>query len=146
MNKILNNFDYKNFLIKEYKHWFLLLRNKQTTLGSIVLIEKDFKKEYRNISTNSHLEFKSIINKIEVTLKKLFSYKQINYLMLMMVDPEVHFHVIPRYSKRLVFNKKSFLDLGWPKLPDLNYTNKIDIKTRNKLINTIKLKINSIDN
>ena len=145
MNKILNNFDYKNFLIKEYKHWFLLLRNKQTTLGSMVLIEKDFKKEYRNISTNSHLEFKSIINKIEVTLKKLFSYKQINYLMLMMVDHEVHFHVIPRYSKNQVFNKKSFLDKGWPKLPDFNYTNNIDIITRNKLINTIKSKIKSTD-
>ena len=145
MKKILENFDYKNFLIKEYKHWILLLRNEQVTLGSMVLIEKDFKKEYGNISTNSHLEFGSIIKNLEVTLKKLFSYKKINYLMLMMVDPEVHYHVIPRYSKSLLFNKKSFLDTGWPKLPELNYTNNIDINTRNKLINTIRLKINTID-
>jgi len=44
----------------------------------MVLIEKNFKKEYMNISINSHLEFMSIIKKIEVTLKKLFKNKKKN--------------------------------------------------------------------
>ena len=30
--------------------------------------------------------------------------------MLMMVDPEVHYHVIPRYSKHTMFNKIKFVD------------------------------------
>ena len=31
-------------------------------------------------------------------LRGFVAYERINYLMLMMVDPDVHFHVIPRYT------------------------------------------------
>ena len=142
MKKILENFDYKNFLIKEYKHWILLLRNKQVTLGSMVLIEKDFKKEYGKISTNSHLEFGSIIKNLEITLKNLFGYNKINYLMLMMIDKEVHYHVIPRYSKDVFFEEAKFVDKGWPGLPLLNYNNDIKKNLKLKLINLIKFEMN----
>ena len=47
-------------------------------------------------------------------------YERINYLMLMMVDPNVHFHVIPRYSgARVVRTASTFADAGWPGPPDL---------------------------
>ena len=32
----------------------------------------------------------------------------------MMVDPEVHFHVIPRYSKPVEFAGEVFVDPDWP--------------------------------
>lgn len=32
----------------------------------------------------------------------------------MMIDPEVHFHVIPRYSKPVEFHGKTFVDSDWP--------------------------------
>ena len=41
---ILKKFNYRENLIKEYKNWLLLLRPEQTTLGSLVLIEKSFQK------------------------------------------------------------------------------------------------------
>ena len=31
-------------------------------------------------------------------MRATFDHQKINYLALMMVDPHVHFHVIPRYS------------------------------------------------
>jgi diadenosine tetraphosphate (Ap4A) HIT family hydrolase len=37
----------------------------------------------------------------------------------MMVDAHLHFHVLPRYSKEQTFNNVSFIDKGWPKLPEL---------------------------
>jgi diadenosine tetraphosphate (Ap4A) HIT family hydrolase len=46
-------------------------------------------------------------------------YERINYLMLMMVDPHVHYHVIPRYSTSRTFNGVEFVDAGWPALPQL---------------------------
>jgi len=110
----------------------------------MVLIEKNFKKEYMNISINSHLEFMSIIKKIEVTLKKLFSYKQINYIMLMMVDPEVHYHIIPRYSKKIKFSQKIFIDRGWPGLPDFKFINSIENKTKENLIRLIKYNLDKL--
>ena len=45
--------------------------------------------------------------------------ERINYLMLMMVDPHVHFHVIPRYSGSREWGGLEFADQGWPGPPDL---------------------------
>uniref|UniRef100_UPI00215A20A4 hypothetical protein n=1 Tax=Escherichia coli TaxID=562 RepID=UPI00215A20A4 len=47
-------------------------------------------------------------------------YARLNYLMLMMVDPHVHFHVIPLYEGARDWRGHSFVDAGWPKLPDLS--------------------------
>jgi diadenosine tetraphosphate (Ap4A) HIT family hydrolase len=39
--------------------------------------------------------------------------------MLMMVDPHVHFHVLPRYERERHFAGTAYPDRGWPGLPDL---------------------------
>jgi len=36
-----------------------------------------------------------------------------------MVDPHVHFHVLPRYSGPRELAGVTFTDPGWPRLPDL---------------------------
>jgi len=43
----------------------------------------------------------------------------INYLMLMMVDPDVHFHVIPRYASVRQHAGVQYADAGWPGPPQL---------------------------
>ncbi len=48
-----------------------------------------------------------------------FDFQKINYLALMMVDPHVHFHVIPRYSGSREFAGSTFADATWPKPPDV---------------------------
>ena len=48
-----------------------------------------------------------------------FGYDKINSLMLMMVDPHVHFHVFPRYEGRRSFETVSIEDIGWPGPPEL---------------------------
>ena len=52
-------------------------------------------------------------------LRRAVDYEKINYLMLMMVDRDVHFHVIPRYAGERVHNGQAFRDAGWPAQPDL---------------------------
>ncbi len=39
--------------------------------------------------------------------------------MLMMVDPNVHFHVIPRYPAAAQWSGVAFADAGWPGPPQL---------------------------
>ena len=56
---------------------------------------------------------------LERALRAAFDYQKLNYLALMMVDPHVHFHVIPRYSEAREFEGSTFLDAAWPKPPDL---------------------------
>jgi diadenosine tetraphosphate (Ap4A) HIT family hydrolase len=40
--------------------------------------------------------------------------------MLMMVDRDVHFHVLPRYEGERSFEGSLFPDRGWPAAPQLN--------------------------
>ena len=138
MQKILDTFDCENLLIKEYANWYLLLRAEQFTIGSLVLIEKSFKTKYSDIPKESFLEFGLIVREIESALSNLFSYSKINYLMLMMKDDEVHYHIIPRYSGDVTFESVDFKDFGWPRLPNFSKHNLINNVTQVKLIKALK--------
>lgn len=138
MSNILNTFNSRDYLIKKYQHWYLLLRSDQVTLGSLVLIEKDFHQNFSDISSESFKEFGKIIKEIETSLMELFEYEKINYLMLMMKDKEVHFHVIPRYSKDKYYEFTKFQDLGWPGMPDLKKYNRVDEDLKLMLKKSIK--------
>jgi diadenosine tetraphosphate (Ap4A) HIT family hydrolase len=39
--------------------------------------------------------------------------------MLMMVDPLVHFHVVPRYQAPRAFQGTDWVDKNWGRFPDL---------------------------
>ena len=117
LNTTLSKFGYPDNLLKTYDYWHVLLRPGQVTLGSLVLICKEDVFNYSDISESAAQEQKIVVADIEKVLKKRFNFCKINYLMLMMVDPAVHFHVIPRYEHPVVFCEKSFEDKHWPKPP-----------------------------
>lgn len=118
MNDTILKFGYPNNLIKEFEHWVILLRPKQVTLGSLVLACKEDAESLADVSTDAFKELKVITSELESVLKQAFNMDKINYLALMMVDKEVHFHVIPRYSNIRKWNNKVFEDSNWPKPPD----------------------------
>jgi diadenosine tetraphosphate (Ap4A) HIT family hydrolase len=53
--------------------------------------------------------------------------------MLMMVDPDVHFHVLPRYSGARDFAGTRFADDGWPGPPKLEPAVVLDDPLRDAL-------------
>lgn len=140
MEKTLAKFGYPASLIKEYNNWYLLLRPEQVTIGSLILITKFGEEEYSEISKEAFAELEQIVKEIESVLHDCFEYDKINYLMLMMVDPEVHYHIIPRYSYEIEFEKEKFTDFGWPALPNLLEINRITKKTFNQLLAILKEK------
>ena len=123
MNATMQKFGYPQTLVKEFKNWVIVLRPQQVTLGSLILICQDDAKAFSDISPAAFSEFPQIIKEIESSLSKAFSYQKINYLMLMMVDPDVHFHVIPRYKGTKSFSRHDFFDHGWPGAPNLKNPN-----------------------
>jgi diadenosine tetraphosphate (Ap4A) HIT family hydrolase len=56
---------------------------------------------------------------LDAALTHCFKPDKLNYLMLMMVDPDVHFHVLPRYDSAREFAGRSHSDRFWPKPVDL---------------------------
>ena len=119
MNATIEKFGYPATLIREYDHWVVLLRPAQVTLGSLVLAAKSDASAYSGLPPDAFAEQGRVIADIERALRSFCAYEKINYLMLMMVDREVHFHVIPRYSGTRSFAGSDFPDHGWPGQPDL---------------------------
>jgi len=119
MNPTIEKFGYPATLLREFEHWLVLLRPAQVTLGSLVLAAKSDATSYGELPDEAFLEQAKAVKAIETALSAFCSYERINYLMLMMVDPNVHFHVIPRYSQPRRWNGLEFADAGWPGPPQL---------------------------
>ena len=119
MNETIAKFGHPATLIAEYDHWVVLLRPAQPTLGALVLAAKSNATAFGDLPAEAHTELKAATAAIEAALGQAVGYAKINYLMLMMVDPHVHFHVIPRYDGARSWNGHEFVDAGWPKVPDL---------------------------
>lgn len=143
MNATLKKFGYPESLVKSYEYWYLLLRPGQITLGSLVLICKEPVHQYSLISQQAILEQKLIIADIEHVLKHRFDYAKINYQMLMMQDPEVHFHVIPRYDTDVEFCELSYADAFWPKPVDMSFSLNLDAVHKAELLHTLKIDFSS---
>ena len=118
-NQTLLKFGYPGSLIKEYNHWVVLLRPAQVTLGSLVLAAKSDATAFGQLPAPAFAELAVITRAIEATLLSEVAYERINYLMLMMVDPNVHFHVLPRYSGSRTLGDATVEDTGWTGPPDL---------------------------
>jgi diadenosine tetraphosphate (Ap4A) HIT family hydrolase len=125
-------------LIRDYEHWCVLLRNNQVTLGSLILGAKGNATAFSQLSPQAFGELGAIVSHIESSLRNFRIWDKINYLMLMMVDPYVHFHVIPRYSTNQIFGGMTFADKGWPAAPNLASPTVLEESMRNELIATIK--------
>ena len=119
MNPTIEKFGYPGSLVKEYDHWVVLVRPAQVTLGSLVLAAKSEARAYGDLPAAAFAEQGDVIVAIERALTTFTSYEKINYLMLMMVDPNVHFHVIPRYAGSRSWHGTEFVDAGWPGVPQL---------------------------
>jgi len=126
-NKTIETFGYPDTLIREYEHWCVLLRPAQVTLGSLVLACKDPAQKFSDISDAAFAEQAQVVNDIERVLSQFVRFEKMNYMMLMMVDPDVHYHVLPRYAeprkfadaKDAALKALEFPDSGWPALPKL---------------------------
>ncbi|MCT4617429.1 MAG: HIT family protein [Candidatus Gracilibacteria bacterium] len=140
MNETINKFGYPKTLLKEYKHWVVLLRPKQATLGAMILAHKGNEERLSEVSKEAFIEYGEIIKDIEKILKETFDYDIMNYLMLMMKDKQIHYHVIPRYSKVVDFEGIKCNDEGWPKAPNMKYDLGFSEEQFNKLKNILKNK------
>jgi diadenosine tetraphosphate (Ap4A) HIT family hydrolase len=138
MNATMTKFGYPESLVVEYDYWVVLLRPQQATLGALVLICKEDADALSAVSVEAFTELKEITTCIESGLKGCYNYDKINYLMLMMVDPDVHFHVLPRYSVSRFIDQTEFTDPNWPGPPDLGKANNVSDRVMQQIRETLK--------
>ncbi len=126
MNETVRKFGYPETLIEEFDHWLVLLRPAQPTLGSLVLAAKSDVTAFADLPDAAFAELAIVSRAIETALSTAVAHEKLNYLMLMMVDPHVHYHVIPRYAGTRTHGDLVFEDHGWPKLPELGQAVTLD--------------------
>ncbi|MFD2264600.1 HIT family protein [Lacibacterium aquatile] len=118
-NATQTKFGYPETLIAETDYWTLQTRPAQPTLGSLVLVCKEAVGAFGAVSPEAFADLGRTIPRIEAMLQAAIGYQRINYLMLMMVDPDVHFHVLPRYEGEKRLGDITLADSSWPGAPDL---------------------------
>ena len=126
MNATIEKFGFPATLVAEFEHWVVLLRPAQPTLGALVLAAKSDATAFGDLPADAHAELKTVTAAIEAALTQAVGYAKINYLMLMMVDPHVHFHVLPRYEGERGAEGLTVADAGWPGQPGLGQAAKLD--------------------
>lgn len=136
-NQTAVRFGYPDTIVREYEHWLVLLREAQATLGSLILCAKADVKDFSALHREAFFEMGAVVKDIEKALKAAFDYDKINYMMLMMVDPNVHFHVIPRYAEPRSACGLTLPDPGWPALPQLGSAHEVSPAEREALIGHI---------
>jgi diadenosine tetraphosphate (Ap4A) HIT family hydrolase len=134
----LEKFGYPATLVADHRHWCVLLRPAQATLAALVLAAKGEERAFSDLPGEAFAELATVVPAVERGLGSFRPHDRINYLMLMMVDPHVHFHVLPRYAAPQIFEGVSFADPGWPGPPDLKFATNLPDPAREALLAALK--------
>lgn len=119
-NATMLKFGYPDTLVAQTDRWAVLVRPQQVTLGALVLACRERAVgSFSEVSAAGFQELRGVLGAVETLLRDFVSFEKINYLMLMMVDPDVHFHVFPRYRGERRFGDLVVPDRGWPGPPAL---------------------------
>ena len=104
------------FVLKN-SSWTWSVRPAQATLGSGILSLNRYALRLSDVTPEEMKDLADIVGILEQTINTAFKHNIMNYLMLMMVDHHVHYHVIPRYDGLRTFAGCEWIDNGWPALP-----------------------------
>lgn len=105
--------------ILDTAHWTWSVRTAQPTLGATVLSLRRYAASFGAVKSDEMADLATAVGAVESATQRAFGYDKINYLMLMMVDPHVHFHVLPRHAAAKHFADLEWHDRGWPAAPNL---------------------------
>lgn len=131
--EFMAKFKPNELMIKELKHWVVVIRQKQITLGSAVILLKREVESIGGMTSEESAEFKDAIRWYEGRCKELFKPVKFNYYAAMMKDNYVHYHAFPRYSEKELYNNSEWIDDFWPK-PITLVSKEVDDDLVNKLV------------
>lgn len=119
LTQFRTKFKVEEYTIFKNNSWTWSLRPAQPTLGSGIISLNRYALQLSEVTPKEMEGLGTLIQILEETIKKTFNYDIMNYLMLMMVDHHVHYHVIPRYNGKRIFAGLEWIDNGWPAPPVL---------------------------
>jgi diadenosine tetraphosphate (Ap4A) HIT family hydrolase len=119
MNDTLRRFGYPDSCVKEYLHWVVLVRPGQVTFGCTIIAAKSPTSSLGDLTPDEAAELPRVLRDFEQTVRRIAPVSKFNYLALMMVDPNPHFHAIPRHATVVDRGGVTFADVAFPNPPDV---------------------------
>jgi diadenosine tetraphosphate (Ap4A) HIT family hydrolase len=101
------------------EYWSWSVRPVQATLGAGVLSLNRGATAFGDLTEPEGADLAAIVAEVEHALGACMTPDKMNYLMLMMIDAHLHFHVLPRYANPRTFAGHEWNDGGWPAQPAL---------------------------
>ena len=99
-------------------HWRLSLRPGQVTLGSMVISAtgptSGAATAFGELGAEAGGELVRIMGEAE-RVGLALGAARMNFLALMLQDPIVHLHVLPRYAAPVTFSGREWVDADWPR-------------------------------
>lgn len=99
--------------------WTLSLRPGQTTLGAMVLSVRSGTRDLGSLSRQEAVDMGDGFGLAERLAREVFGAIRVNILCLMMQDPIVHFHILPRYDGTVSQAGRAWTDEDWPGPPKI---------------------------
>lgn len=136
-NATARKFGYPLSVVAETARWVVQVRPQQCTLGSLVLVSKEPALAFGELSSEAFSDLHGLVRRLEAALAAFVKFERINYLMLMMVDRDVHFHIFPRYEGVRSHDGVEFKDVAWPGPSDLRHFVQLDSHAMSSMVRAL---------
>jgi diadenosine tetraphosphate (Ap4A) HIT family hydrolase len=97
--------------------WVISVRPAQLTLGSMVVSTAEGELDFASLGTAAGPDLLRAFAVAEELATKRLGAVRLNIACLMMKDPIVHFHVLPRYDRTIHRYGATWEDTDWPGPP-----------------------------
>lgn len=137
MLEFAGRFSKPELMIKQGKFWSIIFRESTTTLGNCIFICNRECPTFSNLTSEEMAEFPELCKWYEDKIKTLYGAVKFNYVAMMMKEEFVHFHVIPRYDKKIEKYGLIWEDIDYPKGTKLGKI-EIDESVKQLIINDLR--------
>lgn len=117
-NDLWGKFDLERRLVAETKHWLIVTRPVQVTLGSCVVLLKRRVERIYDLTRSESLDMRRAVRLFELIGADAFRPIHFNYVFSMQSEAALHFHAIPRYDSPRLLRKSEWIDDCWPRFPE----------------------------
>ena len=116
-------------LVHDFGPWALCLNRNQDLIGRCYLLLRRPCTDPLSITPQEQASLWACAAKSKAALTRLFAPDHWNFAFLMNVDPQVHFHLIPRYRNGRLFRGAEFADPQFGKHYPLGPERNLDTET-----------------
>lgn len=119
--EFMKKFRPEELCIKEFKYWIVCARKKQVTLSDTIIALKRETPNMSDMTKEEAAELVEVTKWYENTCKEKLGAIKFNYIAMMMHDFFIHYHVFPRYDKKI-----NLFDMEWEDRNPLNYFGSVE--------------------